>query len=212
MINCVSLERDFFSLFLNMKKTEIRKIYLAKKEKLSKAEIEGFSKKIFSRFISEFQLKENQKVHCFLSIPGKGEVDTKEFLNYFFENKIRVFVPKMINTKLIALEITKETTLIENSWGIKEPAGEEDCGVKDFDIIITPLLYSDHFGNRVGYGKGFYDRFFSEINPNAVKVGVSFFPPEEKVEDISAFDVPLDYLVTPTEILSFGTFESKSTK
>ncbi|WHF50411.1 5-formyltetrahydrofolate cyclo-ligase [Chryseobacterium gotjawalense] len=195
-----------------MKKAEIRKIYLAKKEKLSKVEIEAFSKKIFTRFMSEFPLKENQKVHCFLSIPEKGEVDTNEFLNYFYENKIRVFVPKMIKTELIALEITKETPLIKNSWGIKEPAGEVDSGVKDFDFIITPLLYSDHFGNRVGYGKGFYDRFFSEVNPNAVKVGVSFFPPQEQVEDIAEFDVPLDYLVTPTEVLSFGNLESKSTK
>ncbi|QOW10775.1 5-formyltetrahydrofolate cyclo-ligase [Kaistella flava (ex Peng et al. 2021)] len=195
-----------------MKKSEIRKVYLEKKESLTETEVQSLSKKIFENFISEFDLKEDQKVHCFLSIPEKGEVDTSPFLKEFFENKIRVFVPKIIKGKLIALEITKETPLIENSWGIKEPEGNEDCGVKDFDFIITPLLYSDQFGNRVGYGKGFYDRFFSEINPNAIKVGVSFFPPNEKVEDVSEFDVQLDYLVTPTEVLSFGSFESKSTK
>lgn len=195
-----------------MKKTEIRKRYLEKKESLSETEVHSFSENIFENFISTFDLKENQKIHCFLSIPEKGEVETKLFLNYFFENKIRVFVPKMVKGKLIALEINRETPFFENSWGIKEPAGEVDSGVKDFDMIITPLLYCDEFGNRVGYGKGFYDRFFAEIIKNALKIGVSFFPPNEKVEDVSEFDVPLDYLVTPTAVLSFLTGASKSTK
>ena len=195
-----------------MKKSEIRKRYLEKKESLTDTEVQSSSQQIFENFISEFDLKKDQKVHCFLSIPEKGEVDTSSFLNYFFENEIRVFVPKIVKGKLISLEITKETPLIESAWGIKEPAGNEDCGVKDFDFIITPLLYSDQFGNRVGYGKGFYDRFFSEISPNAIKVGVSFFPANEKVEDISEFDVPLNYLVTPTEVLSFLGLESKFTK
>ena len=84
--------------------------------------------------------------------------------------------------------------------------------MKNYDFVITPLLYADQFGNRVGYGKGFYDRFFSEINRNAVKIGVSFFPPNEEIDDVSDFDVPLNYLVTPTEVLSFGSFESKFTK
>lgn len=195
-----------------MKKTEIRKRYLEKKESLCETEVHSLSENIFENFISTFDLKENQKIHCFLSIPEKGEVETKLFLNYFFENKIRVFVPKIVRGKLIALEIDKETPLFENSWGIKEPAGEVDSGVKDFDMIITPLLYCDEFGNRVGYGKGFYDRFFAEINQNALKIGVSFFPPNEKVEDVSEFDVTLDYLVTPTAVLSFLTGASKSTK
>lgn len=203
---------QFFLIPLKMKKSEIRKVYLEKKESLTESEVHSLSEKIFANFLSKFDLKENQKIHCFLSIPEKGEVETKLFLNYFFENKIRVFVPKIVKGKLISIEITKETPLIESAWGIKEPAGNEDCGVNDFDIIITPLLYADQSGNRVGYGKGFYDRFFSEINTNAVKIGVSFFPPNETVEDVSEFDVPLNYLVTPTEVLSFLGFESKSTK
>ena len=186
-----------------MNKSEIRKVYLKKKELLTETEVQSLSEKIFENFLFQFDLKADQKIHCFLSIPEKGEVDTSSFLNYFFENKIRVFVPKIVKGKLIALEINKETRLIENSWGIKEPAGNEDCGIKDFDLIITPLLYADQYGNRVGYGKGFYDRFFSEINPNSIKVGVSFFPPVENIDDISEFDVPLNYLVTPTEVLSF---------
>lgn len=195
-----------------MEKAEIRKIYLKKKAHFTATEVQSLSKKIFENFISGFDLKENQKVHCFLSIQEKLEVDTSFFLNYFFENKIRVFVPKIVKGKLVSIEVNKETPLIANSWGIKEPVENEDCGVRDFDFIITPLLYADPLGNRVGYGKGFYDLFFSEINPKSTKIGVSYFSPNEKVEDVSEFDVPLNYLVTPKDVVSFVDFESKLTK
>ena len=195
-----------------MTKTALRKLYSEKKMNLSLAEVQNLSEEIFRNFNEKFQLSKGQKVHCFLSISKKKEVETAFFLNYFFQKNIRVFVPKIVNEKIIAIEILAETPLVTNSWGIKEPVGNEDSGVKDFDLVIMPLLYADKNGNRVGYGKGFYDRFLAEINPNAPKVGVSFFKPESDVEDTSEFDIPLDYLVTPTDVLSFGNFESKSTK
>ena len=195
-----------------MNNAEIRKIYSEKKEALSKIEVEHLSQKIFAHFCSQFDLQMHQKVHCFLSIPEKGEVDTQLFLDYFFKNNIRVFVPKIVAGKLIALEITENTILMKNSWGIREPEGNTDCGIKDYDLIITPLLYADRFGNRVGYGKGFYDRFFSKINEDVVKVGVSFFEPEVPVDDVSDVDVRLNYLVTSTEVLSFDGLTSRSTK
>ena len=195
-----------------MKKSELRKIYLEKRTKLHQNDIHSLSKMIFENFISEFKVKEDQKVHCFLSIPKKNEIDTFFFLEYFFQNKVRVFVPKIVEERLIALEITEKTAMVESSWGIKEPADMLDSGVKDFDFVLVPLLYADAAGNRVGYGKGFYDRFFSEIDKSVMKIGLNFFPPDEVIDDVSAFDIPLDYLVTPTAVLSFAGLPSKSKK
>ena len=78
--------------------------------------------------------------------------------------------------------------------------------------MITPLLYCDNQGNRVGYGKGFYDSLFENMSSNAQKIGVNFFNPDEIVDDVWEGDIPLDYLVTPTAVLSFGDGKSKSTK
>lgn len=195
-----------------MEKSTLRKIYLEKRKKLHENDIRSLSKKIFENFISEFTVSKNQKVHCFLSISKKNEVDTNFFLEYFFKNNIRVFVPKVVDEELISIEITEESALLENSWGIKEPVENIDSGIKDFDLILVPLLYADSFGNRVGYGKGFYDRFFSEINPNSLKIGLNFFSPEELIDDVAPFDIALDYLVTPTAVLSFTGFTSKSKK
>ena len=89
-----------------MKKNELREKYLKKRESLSQDEILALSGKIFNNFSENFMLKDLQKVHCFLSIPEKGEVNTQLFLNEFFKNRIRVFVPKIYKKRLISVEIT----------------------------------------------------------------------------------------------------------
>ena len=195
-----------------MKKSDLREKYLKKRESFSKEQVLSLSEKIFRNFTDNFKLSENQKVHCFLSIPEKGEVDTQLFLNEFFKRDIRVFVPKIYRKKLISVEITAETPLLKNSWGIREPESNEDSGETNFDFVITPLLYCDHQGNRVGYGKGFYDGFFETVNVKTLKIGLSFFSPEEEINDLRENDVPLDYLITPAEVLSFLGTGSKSTK
>ena len=71
------------------------------------------------------------------------------------------------------------------------------------DVVFVPLLAYDKQGNRVGYGKGFYDKFLSECKPNVVKIGLSFFEPEELIEDVFENDVKLDFCVSSNTILSF---------
>lgn len=195
-----------------MKKSDLREKYLKKRESFSKEQVLSLSEKIFRNFTDNFKLSENQKVHCFLSIPEKGEVDTQLFLNEFFKRDIRVFVPKIYRKKLISAEITAETPLLKNSWGISEPESNEDSGERDFDYVLTPLLYCDQQGNRVGYGKGYYDGFFETVNAETLKIGLSFYGPDEQIDDLRENDIPLDYLVTPAEVLSFLGAASKSTK
>ncbi|UFK98747.1 5-formyltetrahydrofolate cyclo-ligase [Kaistella faecalis] len=195
-----------------MIKSEIRKKYLHKRENLSQGEVTNLSEKIFKNFTEKFALKENLKVHCFLSIPEKGEVDTQLFLNEFFKNKIRVFVPKIYKKKLISVEITQETPLLKNSWGISEPESNEDSKERNFDYVLTPLLYCDIHGNRVGYGKGYYDGFFETVSPETLKIGLNFFGPDENIDDVWENDIALDYLITPAETLSFLGTASKSIK
>ncbi|ACU08483.1 5-formyltetrahydrofolate cyclo-ligase [Flavobacteriaceae bacterium 3519-10] len=201
-----------FCLNLNMNKSEIRKLYLAKRKGLPIEELMRMSEEIFKNFIAEFKPVTNQKVHCFLSITDKHEVNTVPFLNYFFTNSIRVFVPKIVDGKMISLEINSDTRLVKNSWGIAEPESSKDSGESSFDFVLVPLLYADRSGNRVGYGKGFYDTFFATVNANAFKIGLNFFSPAEEISDVWENDVSLDYLVTPTEVLSFAGGTSKFTK
>ena len=169
------------------------------------------SSKIFETFVENFSVSKGQNVHVFLSIEKFKEVNTQYFIDYFKEKGAKIFVPKMTKGKLIAVELGEEKSLVENSFGILEPISTvNECS--HFDLIITPLLYVDADGNRVGYGKGYYDSFFSSINENALKIGVGFFAPNEIIEDVSETDVPLDHLLTPESILSFNGLEKKSRK
>lgn len=187
-----------------MLKAELRKKYMQKRKALSIDEAFLLSEKIFKNFIEYFKPFQSQKIHIFIPIEKFKEMNSKIFIDYFLRQNIRVFVPKIIETKLISVEIFTNTEYELNSWGISEPVSNEDSGVSDFDFVITPLLYCDSKGNRVGYGKGFYDGFFKTLSEKTKKIGVNYFNPEENIDDVWKNDIPLDYLVTPDDVLSFS--------
>ena len=175
---------------LSLTKNELRTLYKAKRMALSQDEVNFLSQKMLENFILQFNPIENQKVNVFLSIKKFNEVNTQIFIDYFFEKKI------------ISVEIFPDSEFKINSWGIKEPISNIASNV-ELDYVLTPLLYCDSFGNRVGYGKGFYDQFFSENSKIQKKIGLNFFPPNETIGDVYEKDVTLDGLILPNQILGF---------
>jgi len=188
-----------------MLKAELRKKYMQKRKALSPDEAFLLSGKIFENFQKYFQPMQAEKIHIFIPILAKKEIDTQIFINYFLKQNIRVFVPKIVANELISIEIFADTLFETGSWGISEPVSNTDSEELYFDYIITPLLYCDKKGNRVGYGKGFYDGLFANVSKDAKKIGVNYFNPDENIDDVWEYDIPLDYLVTPEKILSFLT-------
>ena len=185
-------------------KTELRKKYLEKRKSLSDIEIKDFSEKIFNRVKEYFDLEKINNIHIFISSEKLKEVKTDEFIKFLWEKGKRVFIPKVSGEELLCYELKKETILKPNAWSIGEPEGVPiSLNSVSMDMVITPLVYCDKKGNRIGYGKGCYDRFLSKINRNTLKVGVSIFTPNEEIIDISPKDIALDYLVTSSEVFSF---------
>ncbi|KFC20855.1 5-formyltetrahydrofolate cyclo-ligase [Epilithonimonas lactis] len=187
---------------LSRTKNELRTLYKTKRMAISQDEVNFLSQKLLENFILQFNISENQKINIFLSIEKFNEVNTQIFIDYFFENKIRVFVPKIQGEKIISVEIFRDSEFEINSWGIKEPISNIASNV-ELDYVLTPLLYCDKFGNRVGYGKGFYDQFFSEYSKIEKKIGVNFFAPNEIISDVYEKDVQLDVLIAPDKIFKF---------
>ena len=111
-------------------------------------------------------------------------------------------MPKIQAEKIISVEIFPDSEFEINSWGIKEPVSNIASNV-ELDYVLTPLLYCDNFGNRVGYGKGFYDSFFAENFSIRKKIGLNFFQPNEIIRDIFEKDVQLDHLIAPDQIFNF---------
>ena len=70
-------------------------------------------------------------------------------------------------------------------------------------MVLVPLLAFDSKGYRVGYGKGFYDRFLKQCRNDCVKIGLSYFEPIDAINDAGEFDVPLDFCITPQKAYVF---------
>lgn len=208
----MSCKNNFCKGSVSTDKEVLRKLYRRKRLALQPQEISRLSEQILLRFKEGFPIEAGDKVHCFLPIATLNEVDTLPLISWLFQNKVRIFVPKVIGDAMISVELFPKTALHLSLLHIPEPDSLVDSGILDFRYVITPLLYCDPSGNRIGYGKGFYDRFFADAAADSIKVGLNYFPPAEVISATFQSDVPLDYLVTPTAVLSFGELEKKSTK
>lgn len=191
-----------------MTKSELRKIYAAKRGAISFAIRKEFSGRIADIVFASFDFATLNYLHLFIPINRLNEIDTTLILEEIWLKfpRVTTVVPR-VNEETSEIEsyvFKAETKLVENAWGIREPVRGEIVEPKKIDIVLLPLLCFDEKGNRVGYGKGFYDRFLGCCRPDCRKVGLSYFPPVDRIDDVSRHDVPLDYCVTATELISFA--------
>ena len=184
-----------------MKKT-LRKTYKDKRSQLSAEEIKNYSSAIAELFFSHFSPSEI--THIFIPIQKFNEVDTRLIIDGLQHNDLITCtsVSDFDTGRMKCISFTAETEFLVSKYGIPEPIGGPTINPNQIDRIIVPLLAFDEAGNRLGYGAGFYDRFFEECDPEIEKIGVSFFPPEEEIPT-EAHDVKLNHCVTPTKVFSF---------
>jgi len=189
-----------------MTKAELRKIYKEKRSGLSFGEVEKLTDMILINF-QQVRLPFISYVHTYIASVKLGEIDPSALTRYLeFKNPgLKILVPKIDITSgdMQHLHFDDEVELVYNAFGIAEPPGGETFSPDEIDLVLVPLLAFDKRGFRVGYGKGYYDRFLSECRPDAIKIGLSFFEPEEQIDDINQFDIPLNYCITPQQVFEF---------
>ena len=123
-----------------------------------------------------------------------------------FKNpELVVAYPKsdFILDEMIAVTVDAETEFIQNEHNIFEPENGNVLDASEIDMILVPLLAFDKKGYRVGYGKGFYDKYLEECRKECIKVGFSYFEPVDQITDKLDFDVPLDLCITPHSVYVF---------
>lgn len=189
-----------------MTKSELRSVFLAKRKALSTDAIFDCSRRISDRFFDNFTLDAVKILHCFVTMAKFHEIDTSIIFERVWSDfpSIRTVAPRVNPEKseIESVAFSADTPLVEGAWGIHEPATVETVKVQEIDLVLVPLICFDDLGYRVGYGKGFYDKFLSQCRPDCLKVGLSFFPPVEKIDDINEYDVPLDFCITPDRVYS----------
>lgn len=187
-----------------MLKENIRKIFKEKRKAFTPKDKKDFSKRIAEIVSSNFDLN-NKIVSVFLPIERLNEVDTSFVIHHL--NKVNSTVTSPVsdfeNMEMKHVVLSNQTTIEKNKWDIPEPNGGEEVAPDKFDFVFVPLLAINKNGYRVGYGKGFYDRFLSQCNKRTVFVGLNYFEDTVEIDDINKEDVPLHFVATPNQLLKF---------
>ncbi len=192
-----------------MTKADLRTQFLAERRALSLAEVEHRSAVIADRFFEDIAAETLKTIHVFLPVEGRNEVNTWPIIRRLWADfpqiQVATSVTDWASHTLTHYAIRPETPLITNRFGIPEPVqlsvindqlsmanDAKPMTGDEFDLVLVPLLAFDKSGNRVGYGGGYYDRFLAQCRADCQKIGLSFFRPVERIDDVEPTDVPLD--------------------
>lgn len=187
-----------------MNKKELRLKYKALRAELSQEDIEDKSLAIANQTVKS-DIWNKLYYHIFLPITEHKEVDT-EFLLQVLQGKDKEILVSKSNfetRKMIHFLMTDNTKFKKNEYNIPEPLDGIEVPSNKIDVVFVPLLAFDKKGNRVGYGKGFYDNFLSDCRADVIKIGLSFFEAEEEIIDVFESDVKLDFCITPEKVYAF---------
>jgi 5-formyltetrahydrofolate cyclo-ligase len=189
-----------------MLKKEIRKIYKEKRQQLSHSE----KAKLDDLLLIQFQqsgIEIPLLVMTYAGLEKFNEFDPYLITDYchFKHPQVTMAYPVMnkANHTLQVVSVHADTAFDVNEFGIEEPVDGIPVFLNEIDMVLTPLLAFDNTGNRVGYGKGYYDRLLHECRNDCIKVGFSYFDPVNAIDDVNEHDIKLDYCITPGGIFAF---------
>lgn len=183
-----------------MDKTSIREKILAQRSSLSVQKAEALSALAVEKVLSMKDVASAQTIGAYISF-GR-EVDTRALIDGLLGSGKKVFVPVVSRHELSFVAFTSFSEMEPNKLGFMEPRVKGAVDPAGIEIFIIPGIAFDRQGNRLGWGKGFYDRFFGK-NPGGFKVGLAYdFQLLDKIP-AESFDVKMDVVVTEKEILRF---------
>ncbi|WP_298478866.1 5-formyltetrahydrofolate cyclo-ligase [uncultured Maribacter sp.] len=188
-----------------MLKRDLRKLFIEKRASISLQSLLNSSLTLSNKLL-KLPIWDFNNYHIYLPIEKKKEIDTSFILSILQGKDKNVIIPKVTGSnQLENYLLTDSTRLKTNKWGVPEPIDGFKVAPQDIDVVFVPLLAFDNNGNRIGYGKGYYDTFLKQCKPNVIKVGLSLFPCVETITDVYKGDVPLDYCITPEKTYFFNT-------
>lgn len=151
------------------------------------------------------QRKKIRHIHLFFPIKRLFEINTVLLLPLLFERGYKVYgsITDKQSQRLHTVKIDESTVFQDDEMGIPVPQNPESALNEDIELVFVPLLGLDAKGNRLGYGMGYYDRFFHMLKPGVLKVGLSYFLPSGELPT-AGHDVPLDACVFPEGSVVFN--------
>ena len=186
-------------------KNELRQDYRQLRKQLSGDEVNDLSRKITKQLGIWLDGQEGlTHFHLFFPIAKFNEVNTF-YIKQLLEQQDKTLFTSQVNrdeNRLDTLQLPPDATFFLDEWGIPVPQESVRITSTKIQVVFVPLLAYDKSGHRLGFGKGFYDRFLASLDQPVLKLGLSFFAPEERIP-VEPHDIPLDYCITPGQVWSF---------
>ena len=187
-----------------MEKASLRNKYRELRKQLSSEELDAMSLEIANQALL-LDIWDKEYYHIFLPIDRLREINTEYLLSILGGKDKHVLLSKSDFSKRTMTNylLTDSTKIVVSEQGIPEPEVGIEIDFTKIDVVFVPLLAYDTKGNRIGYGKGFYDQFLSQCREDVVKVGLSLFSPEQDIITINHQDVPLTCCITAKKVYHF---------
>ena len=175
-----------------MTKKELREKYKALRNQILSKDKLKFDDLMLLQ-LQQINFNEIQSLLTYWGIANNNEPNT-----YLFSSYLRHTIPNLQmaypvsnfeTNEMKAILINEDTVYRTNEYGITEPKFGDEIDATEIDLVFVPLLICDKQGYRVGYGKGFYDKFLAKCNKNVSTIGFSYFEPIDKIDDINNFDI-----------------------
>lgn len=190
-----------------MTKKELRNIYKEKRRSIAAKDKLIWDDLLLIQF-QKINLENIRTVFVYWPMGNMNEPDTHAAIRYlqYMIPGLQLAYPVIhqnLSSEMKAVLTDDETNFFENSLGIIEPENGIEIDPEKIDLVLVPMLICDRAGNRIGFGKGYYDRFLIRCRKNVLKIAFSYFDPVDKIDDTDAFDVPLNLCITPRTIYEF---------
>lgn len=185
----------------NQYKEKLRNELLRQRKAISAELYEKGSVNIVKTLLEQPEFLAAETVHCYVSMNSRGEVDTHGLIKRIFSMGKEVVVPvtNFDDGTLSHIRLNSFAELETNKWGVLEPEGGEGVPVEELDLVIVPMVGGDEQCNRIGYGKGFYDRFLQYAA--CPTVGLIFEQNVLPKLPVEKFDIPLDKIITEQRVI-----------
>jgi len=184
---------------LSSKKEELRQAGLEIRKKMQESDIHKHSSKILEYLFESTIFYKSKNIMTYVSYPK--EVQTDDLISKALNIGKNIVVPvcDLTNTNLIPSSISSLSLLEEGYYGLREPKKDaiKPINPESLDLIIVPGVVFDHKGNRIGHGKGYYDRFLENIPSSIPKIALAFKSQVKRESwDIGPYDIPMDGIIT----------------
>ena len=184
-------------------KASLRKEILQRRSQLSQKQVEEYSNEITNKLISNDIFINSNCIMTYVDF--RKEVITSSIIECAISLRKKVVVPVCImeTNEIVAAKIENLDELVKNSLGIREPLNNKIfiTDRNQIDLVIVPGAVFDIYGNRIGYGAGYYDKFLSSLKQSIVKIAVAYSFQIASLVPYEEYDIPMDYIITETELI-----------